>query len=308
MKPWNLEVAPSACSDQVFFQARLHAISSCFILIYLSPSVKQYSSGKSLFHAADFSLLKHEDCILPVLSAKKTRRLSLGVPALDDVFPGFKFGDFIVLGGHAASFISFFLSVRAQLPPRRGGLASSAVFVDGGNSFSPYLVAEIARSYGLDSRSVLEKVYVSRAFTAYQLSYLILEKLEPFLKRERPKLLIVSDVTSLFSDRDIPKTEAKDLFMKSCSKLSEIAAKKKSIVFATYFPRRKFRRGVFFEAVLFGRSNVSVRFNKKGRFLNFVLEDHPNAKHLTMDFTLDFQATDYAPCIFWGGETLYLNQ
>lgn len=228
---------------------------------------------------------------MSVLSAEKVRRLSLGVPVLDEVFPGFELGDFAVLHGDDASFISFVLSVRCQLPPNEGGLGSAVVFVDGGNSFNPYSVSEIAQSYALDSRLVLEKIYISRAFTAYQLSSLILEKLEPFLRRKRSKLLVVSDVTSLFFDRDIPETEAKTLFMKICAKLSEIAARKKSIVVATYFPERRSKLGVFFEAVLFGRSNILVKFRKRGKVLSFFLEDHPRVKR----FNMDLPTADYTP-------------
>jgi len=228
---------------------------------------------------------------LSVLSAEKIRRLSLGVPVLNKVFSGFELGDFAVLHGHAASFMSFVLSVRCQLPPNKGGLGSSVIFVDGGNSFNPYSVSEIAQSHGLDSKLVLEKIYISRAFTAYQLSSLILEKLESFLRRKRSKLLVVSDITSLFFDRDIPETEAKDLFMKVCAKLSEIAARKKSIVVTSYFPERRSKRGVFFEAFLFGRSNISVRLRKRGKILSFVLEDHPRINR----FSMDLPTADYAP-------------
>jgi hypothetical protein len=34
---------------------------------------------------------------LSVLSAERVRRLSLGVPVVDEVFPGFESGDFAVL-------------------------------------------------------------------------------------------------------------------------------------------------------------------------------------------------------------------
>jgi hypothetical protein len=234
-----------------------------------------------------FYLLKHEELALSILSAEKVRRLSLGVSVLDDVFPGFKLGDFVVLYGDAVSFITFVLSVRCALPPVKGGLGSSVVFVDGGNSFSPYSVSEIGRSYGLDSRSVLENIHVSRAFTAYQLSSLILERLEPFLRSRRAKLAVVSDITSLFFDKAIPRSEAKDLFMKVCGKLSEIAAKKQTIAVVSYFPERKSKQGLFFEAVLFGKSSVLVRLEKKGTVLNFVLEDHPSAKRFSMDFPTD---------------------
>lgn len=224
---------------------------------------------------------------MSVLSAERTGRLSLGVSIVDDIFPGFEAGDFVVLYGDSVSFMSSNLCVRCELPPEKSGLGSSVVFVDGGNSFSPYLVAEIARGYGLDSRSILERIFVSRAFTAYQLSSLVLEKLEPSLNGKRAKLLVVSDITSLFFDKDIPKTEAKDLFMKVGAKLSEIAAKKQTIVIATYFPERRSKRGLFFEAVLFGRSNVIVKFERRGKALSFVLQDHPRVKPFSIDFQTD---------------------
>jgi hypothetical protein len=206
---------------------------------------------------------------------------------VDQIFPGFEAGDFVVMYGASVSRMASALCVRAELPPDRGGLGSSVVFVDGGNSFSPYLIAEVARSYGLDSRSVLERIHVSRAFTAYQFSSLIQEKLEPFLSSKRARLLLVSEISSLFLDRDISRTEAKDLFINVCAKLSDIAAKKQSIVAATYYPSRRSRRGLFFDAVLFGRSNVIVKFERKGKVLRFVLQDHPRMKQLSVDFPSD---------------------
>ncbi len=224
---------------------------------------------------------------MSLLSAERVRRLSLGVPVVDDVFPGFEVGDFAVLYGDGVSWMGFVLCVRCVLPLKKGGLGGSVVFVDGGNSFNPYVVADVGRSYGLDSRKVLERIYVSRAFTAYQLSALVLEKFESFLNRKRSKLVFVSDIASLFFDRDIPKVEARDLFMKVCGKLSEVAAKKRAIVLATYYPYRRSRRGLFYEAVLYGRSNVLAKFERKGKTLRFVLVNHPRIKPFSMDFPTD---------------------
>ena len=220
---------------------------------------------------------------MSVLSAERVRRLSLGVPVVDDVFPGFEGSDFGVLYGEGSSLMGFVLCVRCILPPDLHGLGCDVVFVDGGNSFSPYLVSEVARGYGFDPRYVLERIYVSRAFTAYQLSALILEKLEPFIDRHDVGLVFVSDIASLFLDRDIPKREAADLFTKVCSKLADIAAKKGKIVLATYNPDRASRRGLFFEAVLFGRCNVLVRLGIKHGSLTFTLQDHPRVKPFTVE-------------------------
>jgi hypothetical protein len=231
---------------------------------------------------------------LPVLSAERARRLSLGVPVVDNIFPGFEAGDFAVFYGDGISFMAFALCVRCILPPEKGGLGSSVIFVDGGNSFNPYLISDLARIHDLEPRATLERVYVSRAFTAHQLSSLILEKLEPFLNIKKSRLLVVSDISSLFLDRDVPKTEAKDLFMKACAKLSEIAERKQTIVLATYYPERRSKRGLFFEAVLFGHSNVIVKFERQGSVPRFVLQDHPRIKPFSVDFqSEDVQLTNY---------------
>jgi len=223
---------------------------------------------------------------MSLLSTNKLRRLPLDLPKLYTVFPGFELGDFAILRGNTASYMLFLLSVRAQFSPEQGGLGSSITFVDGGNTFNPYFVAEIARSYGLNAKEALENICVSRAFTAYQLSSLILEKLDFALKRNKAKLLIVSDITSLFLDRDVPKTEANELFMKACAKLSEIASKKQVITIVSHFPERSMH-GLFLEAVLFGRCNVSIKVRKTGKVLAFTLEDHSRLKPFSMDFAVD---------------------
>jgi hypothetical protein len=51
-------------------------------------------------------------------------------------FPGFEPGDFGVLYGlPTCLYLSLLLCVRCQLPRRMGGLGSSVIFIDGGNSF-----------------------------------------------------------------------------------------------------------------------------------------------------------------------------
>lgn len=223
---------------------------------------------------------------MSILSANRLRCLSLGFPTLDDVFPGFELGDFVVLRGSAASFMSFVLSVQAQLSFEQGGLESSTVFVDGGNSFSPYEVAEVARDCGLDCKAALEKVYVSRAFTAYQFSSLILERLNFVLRKTGSRLLVVSDIISLFLDRDMPKIEGRELFVKVCSKLSEIASERKAIIVCVYFLEGTSRQSLFFESVLFGKCDILIKMMRRGRILRIVLEDHYYVKPFNMNFTI----------------------
>jgi len=217
--------------------------------------------------------------------SRKNRMLALGIPKLDEAFPGFQSGEFAVLVGRPLStMLSFLLSVRCQLPFKRGGLNSRVVYIDGGNTFDPYAVSAIAQEYGLEPRSVLEKIFISRAFTGYQLTALIFEKLEETLKRYRSKLVVISDITGLFLDRDVPKTEGRDTFLKMTQYLSELATRRQAIVVASYFPRPYFSRNLFLESVLLGRATTVIRFKESKGGFKFALEDHPNIKPFVADF------------------------
>ena len=223
--------------------------------------------------------------VVTALSRKSNRVLVLGIPKIDEIFPGFQSGDFTVLAGRPlCTMLSFLLSVRCQLPFRKGGLNSRVVYIDGGNTFDPYAVSAIAQEYGLEPRSVLEKIFISRAFTAYQLTALVFEKLEEALKRYRCKLVVVSDITGLFLDRDVPRIEGRDVFMKMTQYLSDLASRRRAVVVASYFPRPYSSRNLFLESVLLARASTVIRFKESSGGLKFVLEEHPSVKPSTVDF------------------------
>ncbi len=223
--------------------------------------------------------------VVTALSRKNSRVLALGIPKLDEAFPGFQSGEFAVLVGRPlCTMLSFLLSVRCQLPFRKGGLNSRVVYVDGGNTFDPYVVSAMAKEFGLEPRSVLEKILVSRAFTAYQLTALVFEKLEEALKRYRSKLVVVSDITGLFLDRDVPKMEGRDIFVKMTQYLVNLASRRRAVVVASYVPRPYSSRNFFLESVLFGRASTVLGFKGSKAGFKFALEDHPNIKPFTVDF------------------------
>jgi len=213
------------------------------------------------------------------------RALSFGIPRIDKAFPGFQRGDFAVLFGHPlCKMLSFLLSVRSQLPLGKGGLNSKVVYIDGGNTFDPYTVSAIAQEYCLKPNSVLEKIFVSRAFTAYQLTALVFEKLEEALKKYRSKLVVVSDIAGLFLDRDVPKIEGRDIFFKMTQHLSHLASGRRAIVVASYFPRPYSIRSLFLESVLYGRASTVVGLKESRGVLKFVLESHPSVEPFAIDF------------------------
>jgi len=195
--------------------------------------------------------------------------------SVDGLFGGFAEGDFAVLYGMPTVLpLSLLLAVRAQLPFQLGGLETNVVFVDGGNSFRLYQVSRIAQLHQLDPRQVQRRIYISRAFTAYQMTSLVLEKLKETLWLH-PKLVIISDIAGLYFDKDIPPREAKEVFSQLTLYLSRFSQENDLIVIATCLPHFDSRQDSFFREMACGRANValSVKPSKFGQRL--FLEKHP---------------------------------
>ena len=166
--------------------------------------------------------------------------LSLNMRNINQLFPGFATGDFAVLyGSHAVSSISSLLCIRAQLPPQLGGLGSNTVFIDGANTFRLYQITRLARLHQLDPKQVLDRIYISRAFTAYQMTSLILQKLEDAVKTCNAKLVIVSDIAAMFLDKDVEDEEAKRIYSQVTTRLSNFAREHQIIIIATYPPHQE---------------------------------------------------------------------
>jgi hypothetical protein len=203
-------------------------------------------------------------------------RLSLNIENIDSLFPGFMLGDFAVLHGSSAvqSLLSS-LCVRAQLPYQLEGLETNVLFVDGGNSFRLYDVSAFAQSSELDPKEVLERIFVSRAFTAYQLTSLVFEQLQSAIERYESKLVILSNLAQLYLDSDVPKKEAQEVFLQLTAYLADFAKKNRVILVATYSPCFWSKRSRFFEEVLCERGDVVVAIKKFRGRPHFVLEKHP---------------------------------
>jgi hypothetical protein len=167
-----------------------------------------------------------------------------------------------------------------------------AIYVDGGNTFNPYRVSAIAQKHHLEPRCVLEKILISRAFTSYQLTAVIFEKLEEAVKKYRPKLVIIADAMGLFLDKDLPVTEGRDVFMKMTKHLSNLAATRRIIIVVTCSRQHNPDRSIFLKSVLFGRANTVMRFRKSRGILQFAVERHPSLMSLVVDLPSSLATMD----------------
>ena len=140
------------------------------------------------------------------------------------------------LQGSSVLSLASLLCVKAQLPPQLGGLQSSVIFVDGGNTFRLYQIAQLAQIHHLNPKKVLDNIYISRAFTAYQTAALIKDQLRETIQKYNAKLVIISDIAGFFLDKDVAEDEAQRIFSQVTTYLSNFARETQTIVLAIYPP------------------------------------------------------------------------
>ena len=199
---------------------------------------------------------------------------SLNIRGVKEVFPGFALGDFAVLQGSVLSLASL-LCVRAQLPTQIGGLQSKVIFIDGGNTFRLYQIAQFAQIHHLNPKQVLDSIFISRAFTAYQATALITHYLKEAIQKYDAKLVIISDIAGFFLDKDIPEYEAQRIFSQVTTYLSNFARENKVIIIATYPPHIETERNNSLQTQTCTRANVVLSIRRTSYARQFSLEKHP---------------------------------
>ncbi len=132
---------------------------------------------------------------------KKVGRITTGSASLDDLLQGGietqatteLFGEY----GTGKSQLAHQLCVNVQLPPERGGLEGTALFIDTEGTFRPERIVEMASALGLDVNRVLRNIGVYRVYTVED-QMLAAEKAEEEVDRRGVRLLVVDSLTSLF--------------------------------------------------------------------------------------------------------------
>lgn len=210
----------------------------------------------------------------PQLTSQPT--FSLNMPQADELFPGFLPGDFAVIhGSPAINTLTSLLCVRAQLPMQLGGLASNVVFIDGGITFRLYRIAKLAQLHGLNAEEVLQRIFISRAFTAYQLTSLVMEKLEETVKTYHAKVAIISDVAGFFLDTNIAAEEAQKIYSQLICYLADFARKHQIVVVATYLPYENSKRNITLHQITTQNAGIVLCFTKTPSGKQLSLEKHP---------------------------------
>jgi len=99
----------------------------------------------------------------------------------------------------------------------------TVLYVDGANTFDPYILSRLAKDAGQPPKAILQRLHLSRAFTCHQLETLIAERLPSAIARYRPGLVVVSGWSHLFHDENVPAREAFRILQHTGRRLRSLA-------------------------------------------------------------------------------------
>jgi len=132
---------------------------------------------------------------------QKALRITTGSKALDNLLGGGvetqaiteTYGAF----GSGKTQLAHQLSVNVQLPPEKGGLGKTVVYIDCEGTFSPNRIVSMAKAKGLDPQTALKNVFVARAFNAEHQMFIV-DKLREQIEEKNIGLIVIDSITSHF--------------------------------------------------------------------------------------------------------------
>jgi predicted ATP-dependent serine protease len=204
------------------------------------------------------------------------QKFAFNAPEIDDLFPGFIPGEFAVIyGSQSVTSLTTLLSVRAQLPTQLGGLSGNVIYIDGGNTFAQQDIARLAQLNHISPATARQRIFNFSAFTAYQLTTLVMDKLEEKILACNAKLVIVADIAGLFLDSSIPKEEAQKVYGQIVSYLVHLARKHQTIIIATYPSHEGSIRNIALKEMTLSKANTVLSYYKAPYTAELNLEKHP---------------------------------
>ncbi|MFA7397773.1 MAG: hypothetical protein WC046_04745 [Candidatus Bathyarchaeia archaeon] len=204
-------------------------------------------------------------------------KFTFNTPEVDYLFPGFTPGEFAVMyGSPSITSLVTLLCVRAQLPTQLGGLATNVIFIDNGNTFEKDRITRYAQINHVNPQIARKRIFNFSAFTPYQLTTLIMDKLEEKIITCNAKLVIVSDIAGLFLNNSIPKEEAQRVYSQIVSYLVYLAEKHQIIIIATYPTNEGSIRNIALKEMVLSKANTVLSYFKAPHTAELNLEKHPS--------------------------------
>lgn len=126
------------------------------------------------------------------------------------------------------------LAVMALMPIRHNGLNSNVMIIDGGiNEINFYKIVEKSQLFGVDVDMILDRIFLSRCFTIYQLANLIIYELPKMVEKYKTKLVIITDLYISNQSNSHLKKENEWLLTQTIASIKNIARHCIVVVFSS---------------------------------------------------------------------------
>lgn len=140
--------------------------------------------------------------LTPFQTADKVHRImcKTGTPTLDSLLDGgFETGlVYLFYGSDHIHNDLLRAAVHAQLPLTNGGFSSPSIVIDSLNMADIIKIRDFSFQLELEPESVMDMIYISRAFNSSQTYDLVINHLDEFFERIPAKLLILPGLVDLF--------------------------------------------------------------------------------------------------------------
>lgn len=164
------------------------------------------------------------------------------------------------------------------------------IFVDGGNGFDPYLLAELATSIEEQPTEILSRIMISRAFTCHQLASLVKETAN-VTQTFPTNLMVVSDILHLFTD---PESEVDDceieMILPAMLEYLKNFASKGAIVAITSDASNP-----WLDRIVESCSDIVLAINDDGETIHVTLEKHPLQRKGSAEIKLNRELREAKP-------------
>jgi len=131
----------------------------------------------------------------------------------------------------------FRLSLHAAARALLGGVP--IVVVDGANRFDAYFIAEFARRVAGDAAmkttpgGLLDSIFISRAFTCYQMEAVMTNRLLEFVKKKGSPVAVVFGLLDTFYDEQAPLFEVQASLQRIITALYHLKSERISVLLAS---------------------------------------------------------------------------
>lgn len=157
--------------------------------------------------------------------------------------------------------------------------SKTIVCIDGANRVDPYALSKIARIHLIDPYTFLDRVYVSRSYTCYQLDVSITDGLLDFLRSVDTHILLIYGLIDLFDDDQVTDSDIVDILRRVRQALVHLKANGISVLLVSSYPHFHLKRREEYFKHMMLMSDVHYRLECDGTFQQMFREEPRNGKN-----------------------------